>query len=359
MNSLTNVARLAQLRAHLQELENQLSAPEAAADPERLAALGREHTTLTGTVALAARLVAEESRLDQAREILASEKDSELRELAALDAEEAAVAVERLNEEMQFALLPPDPLAGRNILLEIRAGTGGEEAALFAADLLRMYTRYAETRSWRMELLSSTDSDLGGFREVIVKVAGADAYAALKFESGTHRVQRVPKTETQGRIHTSAATVAVLPEAEETDIEIKDADLRIDTMCASGPGGQGVNTTHSAVRIVHLPTGLIVTCQDERSQIKNKAKALTVLRTRLLEMKHEEERRARSDLRKGMVGSGDRSERIRTYSFPQNRVTDHRINLTLYNLEQFIAGDMTDLVRALQREELNQRLAEV
>jgi peptide chain release factor 1 len=285
--------------------------------------------------------------------------DPDLRDLAREDLAEAEGLLERSEARLKALLLPKDPLDEKNVILEIRAGTGGEEAALFAADLLRMYTRFAETKGWRLELMSSTESDMGGFREVIVNVSGADAYSLLKWESGTHRVQRVPATETQGRIHTSAATVAVLPEAEEADVEIRDADLRIDTMCAHGPGGQGVNTTYSAVRIVHLPTGMIITCQDERSQIKNKAKALTVLRTRLLELKREEELKARSDLRKGMVGSGDRSERIRTYNFPQNRITDHRINLTLYNLDRVIEGDLGDLLGALRREELNKRLEAV
>jgi peptide chain release factor 1 len=313
---------------------------------------------LQETITLARELADAERRVAGAREMLATEKDPELREMAEAELVEAEPRFAQLAEQFQLRLLPPDPLDGRNILLEIRAGTGGQEAALFAADLLRMYGRYAEKRGWKMEMLSSTDSDLGGFREVIVSVSGADAYSLLKWESGTHRVQRVPATETQGRIHTSAATVAVLPEAEETDIDIRDADLRIDTMCAHGPGGQGVNTTYSAVRIVHLPTGLIVTCQDERSQIKNKAKAMVVLRTRLLEIKREEEMKARSDMRKGMVGSGDRSERIRTWSFPQNRVTDHRINLTLYDLDRIIEGEMEDLLTALRREEMNRRLEE-
>jgi len=358
LNQLSVSQRLVQLQEYLQELENQLSSPEAASDPARLASLGREHIRLQETIALARELAAAERRVEEARELLATEKDPEIRSLAELDLSEGEPKLAQLEEAFQLRLLPPDPLDGRNILLEIRAGTGGQEAALFAADLLRMYGRYAEKKGWRLEMLSSTESDLGGFREVIVGVSGPDAYSLLKWESGTHRVQRVPATETQGRIHTSAATVAVLPEAEETDIEIRDQDLRIDTMCAHGPGGQSVNTTYSAVRIVHLPTGLIVTCQDERSQIKNRAKAMTVLRTRLLEMKREEEMKARSDMRKGMVGSGDRSERIRTWNFPQNRVTDHRINLTLYDLDRIIEGELEGLLVALRREEMNRRLAE-
>lgn len=347
------------LERHLGELENQLGSPENQGDTRRMAELGREHSRLVETIALARRLVDAESALQQARDLLRTEKDPEMRALAEAELEETTPLVEELTREFQVMLLPPDPLDGRNLLLEIRAGTGGEEAALFAFDLLRMYTRFAEMKGWKLELLSQTESDMGGYREVIVSVSGSDAYSLLKHESGTHRVQRIPTTETQGRIHTSAATVAVLPEAEETDIEIRESDIRIDTMCASGPGGQGVNTTYSAVRLVHLPTNLIVTCQDERSQIKNKAKAMKVLRTRLLERKMDEENKARSSLRKGMVGSGDRSQRIRTYNFPQNRITDHRINLTLYDLENVIEGNLGDLVGALRNHELNTRIEEL
>jgi peptide chain release factor 1 len=357
--TVTARERLAALERHLGEVENQLGSPAIQGDARRTRELGREHSRLTETIRVARALVAAEERVAQAQELLATEKDPELRALAEAELAEAGPQVESLGRQLQVLLLPPDPLDGRNILLEIRAGTGGEEAALFAADLMRMYLRFGESQGWRMEIMSSTESERGGFREVILGVAGPTAYSLLKHESGTHRVQRVPETETQGRIHTSAATVAVLPEAEEADVEIRDADLRIDTMCASGPGGQGVNTTYSAVRIVHLPTGMIVTCQDERSQTKNKAKALTVLRTRLLEMRMNEEAQARSDLRKGMVGSGDRSQRIRTYNFPQNRLTDHRINLTLYDLDNIIEGHLGPLLEALRREELNRRLEEL
>ncbi|MCC5877867.1 MAG: peptide chain release factor 1 [Candidatus Sumerlaeia bacterium] len=351
--------QLASMEAHLGELENQLGSPDIQRDSRRTAELGREHSRLVESITVARRLVEAEDALSEAREMLRTEKDPGMRELAEAEIEEYTPRIEELTREFQVMLLPPDPLDGRNLLLEIRAGTGGEEAALFAADLLRMYTRFAEEKGWKTELLSQTESDMGGFREVIISVVGADAYSLLKHESGTHRVQRIPATETQGRIHTSAATVAVLPEAGETDVEIKESDIRIDTMCASGPGGQGVNTTYSAVRLLHLPTNMIVTCQDERSQIKNKAKAMKVLRTRLLERKMEEENRARSDLRKGMVGSGDRSQRIRTYNFPQNRITDHRINLTLYDLENVIAGQLGSLVDALRNHELNSRIEEL
>jgi peptide chain release factor 1 len=357
--NLTTAERLAHLREHRAEVENQLSSPEVAGDQKRMRELARDHQRLEETIAAAKELADAEKRRDDAREMLRSEKDEEMRELAEMELEESESVIPSLTEKLQMLLLPPDPLDERDLLLEIRAGTGGEEAALFAGDLLRMYMRYAERQGWRIEMLSSTESERGGFREVIVSVQGEGVYSVLKHESGAHRVQRVPVTETQGRIHTSAATVAVLPEAEETDVDIRDSDIRVDTMCASGPGGQGVNTTYSAVRLLHIPTGIIVTCQDERSQIKNKAKAMKVLRTRLLDMQIEKDMAARSELRKGMVGSGDRSERIRTYNFPQNRVTDHRINLTLYNLDRVIEGELDDLFGALRAAELQKRMDEL
>ncbi len=358
-SKITTGQRVEQLTEHLREIENQLNSPETASDQKRMATLGKDHTRLQETLVVAKSLLDLENRVKEAEEILKSEKDSEMRDLAEMELEEAGPLVEEKSRELLIRLLPPDPLDERNLLLEIRAGTGGDEAALFAGDLLRMYTRFAETKGWRIEMISSTESDLGGFREVIAQISGEHVYSWLKYESGTHRVQRVPATETQGRIHTSAATVAVLPEAEETDIEIKESDIRVDTMCASGPGGQGVNTTYSAVRLLHIPTGMIVTCQDERSQIKNKAKAMNVLRSRLLEQQHQEEMQKRSDMRKGMVGSGDRSGRIRTYNFPQNRVTDHRINLTLYNLDKLIEGEMEDLLQTLRNTEMDEKMKEI
>ncbi len=348
--------RVDSLREHLAELENQLNAPESATDPRRLADLGRDHQRTRETLAVADRLLHAEERVAEARDILRLEKDADLRALAEAELEDAQPLVDDLSRELQLLLLPPDPLDERNLLLEIRAGTGGDEAGLFAGDLLRMYTRYAELRGWKVELLSTTESALGGYREVIAMISGERVYSWLKWEGGAHRVQRVPVTETQGRIHTSAATVAVLPEAGETDVDLREADIRVDTMCASGPGGQGVNTTYSAVRLLHIPTGIIVTCQDERSQLRNKEKALRVLRSRLLEAEIEKDLKARGDLRKSMVGSGDRSERIRTYNFPQNRITDHRINLTLYNLESVIEGNLEELLTALRKTELEKKL---
>ncbi|MCE9519918.1 MAG: peptide chain release factor 1 [Verrucomicrobia bacterium] len=282
-------------------------------------------------------------------------------ELAALANEELPALHKRLEEleaSVQLAILPADPLEGRDVIMEIRAGTGGDEAALFAGDLFRMYTRYAEARGWKTEMLESSPSDTGGFREIVFKVSGADVFSTLKYESGVHRVQRVPVTEAQGRIHTSAATVAALPEAEEVDLELNMDEIRIEVCRASGHGGQGVNTTDSAVQVMHMPTGMIVRCQDGRSQLKNKEKALTILRSRMLVKKQQEEAEKYSAHRKSLIGSGGREEKIRTYNFPQNRITDHRIEVTLYNLDQFIEGRLQDLVDKLKASEIHDRLAE-
>ena len=353
---LDSQRRLQDLEGRLAAVEGQLADPRAASDQRRMAELGREHADLEETAAIARRLVAAERRLADAREMLRTERDAELREMAEAEAKESEAAIARLGEELELRLIPRDPLDDRNIVLEIRAGTGGEEAGLFAADLLRMYARFVEKRGWSMEMMSSTEGEMGGFREVIVEIRGAGAYSVLKHEGGVHRVQRVPATEAQGRIHTSAATVAVLPEAEEADVEIRGEDLRVDTFCSSGAGGQHVNRTESAVRITHLPTGLVVSCQDERSQHKNRAKAMAVLRARLLERQVTESAAARSSERKLMVKSGDRSERIRTYNFPQNRLTDHRINLTLYSLDRVMEGELDDLLGALRKAEMQERL---
>ena len=277
-------------------------------------------------------------------------------EMARMEIPELEEETEKLLNEIQLLMLPKDPLDDKNIIVEIRAGTGGDEAALFAYDLFRMYHRYFETQNWRSELLSTNETGLNGFKEVIFSVTGDRVYSRMKFEAGTHRVQRVPATETQGRIHTSAATVAVLPEAEEVDIAIRNEDLRIDVFRSGGPGGQSVNTTDSAVRITHIPTGLVVQCQDEKSQLKNKTKAMKVLRSRLLEQEMSKQAEVQAASRKDMVGSGDRSGRIRTYNFPQNRITDHRINLTLYNLDRIMEGDLDPLINPLIMQEQTDKL---
>ena len=284
--------------------------------------------------------------MDSLKKILDGE-DKELRDLAEEETAELSVRIENIKKQLTLLMLPSDPRDHRNVLLEIRAGTGGEEAGIFCGDLLRMYSRYAERQGWKIEILNANESAKGGYKEVVVQIQGKKVFSRLKFESGAHRVQRIPATESQGRVHTSACTVAVLPEAEEVDVEINPADLRIDTYRASGSGGQHVNRTDSAVRITHIPTGIVSECQDERSQHKNKDKALTMLRSRILNKKQEEHDKERSENRKSQVGSGDRSERIRTYNYPQGRVTDHRVNLTLYKLEEFMEGDIDEILDAL------------
>lgn len=296
--------------------------------------------------------------LEDAEELIRS-GDGDIRELAQEELDELKKRRPLIEEELKIMLLPRDPRDERNVIVEIRAGTGGEEAALFGASLFRMYSKYAESKRWKIEVIDSNPTGLGGLKEVIANITGKGAYSKLKYESGVHRVQRVPVTEASGRIHTSAATVAVLPEAEEIDIKVEEKDLRIDTFCASGPGGQGVNTTYSAVRITHVPTGMVVQCQDERSQIKNRDKAMKVLRSRLLELEIEKKEKERAADRKTQVGTGDRSERIRTYNYPQNRVTDHRIGFTLHKLEQVLEGNLDELIDALNTHYQAERLKEL
>ena len=345
------------LAMRLGELDATLADPTIAADMKRFRDLTREHAEVAGVVERFRRFQQRERDLEGAREMLA---DPELAEMAQEEVAAAQADVERLNLDLQTSLLPRDPDDTRNAFLEIRAGTGGDESALFAADLARMYLRYAERRGWRTELLSENVSDLGGYKEVVVRIEGDSVYGRLKFESGGHRVQRVPATETQGRIHTSACTVAVLPEPDEAEeIQLNPAELRIDTFRASGAGGQHVNKTDSAIRITHLPTGIVAECQDDRSQHRNKAKAMAVLAARLREKERSERAAKEAATRKGLIGSGDRSDRIRTYNFPQNRVTDHRINLTLHKLDFIIAGELGDLVAALKEYDKRQRLGEV
>jgi peptide chain release factor 1 len=340
-------ARLRQALQRAEEVERLLADPAVARDPAQLQSLGREHTRLAPVVRLAQRLVRLESELEQARE-LADEADPELVALVRADLTRLPPEIATLSEELHALLLPRDPHDDRDAIMEIRAGTGGDEAALFAADLYRMYQRYSERHGLRWEPMSLSDGTLGGIKEAIVAVRGPEAFGLLRRESGVHRVQRVPATETQGRIHTSAATVAVLPEAEEVDIKIDPSDLKIDVFRSSGPGGQSVNTTDSAVRITHLPTGVVVSQQDQKSQLQNKLKAMEVLRARLLDRMIAEQEAARSRDRRAMVGTGDRSAKIRTYNFPQSRVTDHRINLSVHNLADVVDGYLDDLVAALR-----------
>jgi peptide chain release factor 1 len=352
------------LRPHIErfarrfaELEAQLSDPRVFDNPAKAQELTREYARLKELVAAGNAYLQCVASLEENRKLLANEPaDSELAHLAQEEVARLEAEEQRLALEVQAGLVPPDPTDSRNTIIEIRAGAGGAESALFAADLYRMFTRYAENHRWKVEAMDSNPSDLGGFKEVIFGVTGQNVFRRLKFESGVHRVQRVPATEAQGRIHTSTATVAVLPEAEEVDIEIKPDDLQVEVCRAGGHGGQGVNTTDSAVRIVHKPTGLEVRCQDERSQQKNKAKALKVLRSRLLERKIADEKAKYDAQRSQQVGTGERSEKIRTYNFPQNRVTDHRIDLTLYNLASVIEGDLDPIIEPLLAHDLNERL---
>jgi peptide chain release factor 1 len=338
--------RLAEVERRYEELERLVADPDVIANRREFAKLTKERAGLEETVACW------RERQHVAREVeehkgLLHEKDQDLRELARGELPALEARLEELDATLKRLLVPKDPNDERNTVLEIRAGTGGDEASLFAAELFRMYSRYSEQRSWRVEVLSSSPTGLGGFKEVIALIQGKGVYSRLKFEGGVHRVQRVPVTETQGRIHTSAVTVAVLPEAEDVEVDLADKDLRVDVYRSSGPGGQSVNTTDSAVRVTHLPTGLVVTCQDEKSQHKNKAKALKILRARLLERARQEQQSEIAASRRAMVGSGDRSEKIRTYNFPQSRVTDHRVNLTLHQLDRVLDGDLDPIVDVL------------
>lgn len=338
--------RLEEVERRYLEVERRLADPEQMADREALVRAARERAELEPIVRAYREWKEVSSEIEEHR-ALAEGSDPELRALAREELPELKRRAEELRKQLEVLLIPKDPNDNRNVLLEIRAGTGGDEASLFAADLLRMYSRYAERQGWKVQLLSGSPTPLGGFKEAIALIEGTGAYSRLKYEAGVHRVQRVPVTEASGRIHTSAATVAVLPEAEDVEVEIDERDLRIDVFRSSGPGGQSVNTTDSAVRITHLPTGLVVTCQDEKSQHKNKARALKILRARLLDRARREQQEREAAIRRSMVGSGDRSERIRTYNFPQNRVTDHRIQLTTHNLDRVIEGELDPIIDAL------------
>jgi len=340
--------KLNEIEERFDELTHQLSDPEVASNPDKYQKIAKQRSDLEELVATWRAHKEVQQQIDDNNAIVAAEDDEELRSMAREEIPELETELEALSQKLKVLLLPKDPNDEKNILLEIRAGTGGEEAALFAADLFRMYSRYAEAKKWKVEILEHSETGIGGIKELIALIAGDKVYSHLKYESGVHRVQRVPKTEASGRIHTSACTVAVLPEAEDVDVQIDEKDLRIDVYRASGPGGQGVNTTDSAVRITHLPTGLVVACQDERSQHKNKARAMKILKSRLLDHIQQQQDAERSAERRSQVKSGDRSEKIRTYNFPQSRMTDHRIGLTKHNLDAILDGDLEDTIVALR-----------
>jgi peptide chain release factor 1 len=343
--------------ARAAEVERLLSNPDTFGDSTKVAELGREHRRLQPVVELSAQLTRLENELAEARELVSID-DPEMAAEAAREVTRLETQIADVEARLKPALLPHDPLDDRNAIVEIRAGTGGDEAALFAADLFRMYTRYIERHGWKRENISHSDGTLGGVKEAVFKVSGAGAFGALRWESGVHRVQRVPATETQGRIHTSAATVAVLPEAEEVDVKIEDKDIRIDVFRSSGPGGQSVNTTDSAVRITHMPSGLVVSQQDQKSQLQNKLKAMEVLRARLLDLRVAEQEAARSKMRKSQVGTGDRSAKIRTYNYPQSRITDHRIGFTTHDLSGVMDGDIEPIIDALKLADVEEQLGE-
>jgi peptide chain release factor 1 len=349
--------RLNSLLKRYEELNLLIQDPQLVKDQNRYRETMKEHSRLSEIAGIQANIEGLEKQVGEAKTLIQDEKDQEMRELAKEELKELETRLNDNRDRLKFLLIPKDPLDEKNIIMEIRAGTGGEEAALFASDLYRMYSRFAETKGWKFEVMNSNDTELGGIKEIVFSITGNNVYENMRYESGVHRVQRVPATEASGRIHTSAVTVAVLPEADETEIDIKQEDLRIDVMRAGGPGGQCVNTTDSAVRITHIPTGVTVHCQDEKSQIKNKAKAMRILRARIYEMEEAKAAAQRAEARKTQVGSGDRSQRIRTYNFPQNRLTDHRINLTLYKLDLIMQGDTAELFDALKlsaREEMLQ-----
>ncbi len=362
MSVLTLSEKLDQLDVRYQQMTRELSTPEIVSDSARFQKLAKQHSDLEEIVNKHREFKQIEKDLAGTRQMIVESEDAEMRHMAQEEERQLTTRKEQIERELKLLLIPKDPNDEKNVILEIRAGTGGDEAGIFAGDLFRMYSRYAESQRWKVEVLESSPASMGGVKEIVAAIQGNKVYSKLKYESGVHRVQRVPATETQGRIHTSAATVAVLPEADEIDIKIEAKDLRIDTFCSSGPGGQSVNTTYSAVRITHLPSGLVVSQQDEKSQIKNRAKAMRVLRSRLYEMELEKQQAAILAERRGQIKTGDRSEKIRTYNYPQNRVTDHRIGLTIHQLTEVMDGKLAPLVDGLvghyEAERLKQELAE-
>ncbi len=350
--------KLEAIKVRWEAVERELSSPDVMSDMKRFAQLNKEYKDLTKIVdeyKIYRNLV---SNIEANKQILAAEKDEEMREMAKMDLDELLVAKEEKEEEIRVMLIPKDPEDAKNAILEIRGGTGGDEAALFAGDLYRMYMRFCERKGWKIQVMDVTEGSAGGYKEVVLEITGEDAYGQLKYESGVHRVQRVPDTETQGRVHTSAASVVVLPEADEFDVEVSMNDIRKDLFCSSGPGGQSVNTTYSAVRLTHIPTGIVAQCQDEKSQLKNFDKALSVLRSRIYEMELAKKNEEMSKKRKTMVATGDRSAKIRTYNYPQGRVTEHRIGLTIYNLPEVMNGSIQDVIDALQLAENAEKMKE-
>ncbi len=358
MAGSTLVSKLDGLVNRFEEVGTLIADPAVIADMKRFVKLNKEYRDLEKIMEARKEYIRLQQGMDEAKELIDSEQDPEMREMAREELEQCASRIPALEEEIKLLLVPADPQDDKNAIVEIRGGTGGDEAALFAGDLYRMYVKYCESRGWKVELTSSTEGTSGGFKEIIFTVSGEGVYGVMKYESGVHRVQRVPQTETQGRVHTSAATVAVLPEADEFDVDIKESDIRVDIFCASGHGGQSVNTTYSAIRLVHLPTGITVQCQDEKSQLKNKAKAMAELRSRIYNIEYQKYMDEIASKRKTMVSSGDRSAKIRTYNFPQERVTDHRINYTIYNLSAFMDGDIQDCLDHLIVAENAERLKE-
>lgn len=352
------LARLGAVKDQYTEIGKRLVDPELMSDMKLYVKLSKEYKDLEPVVKAYENYKLMCENLENAREMLRTEKDEEFREMAKAEADELEVQKEKAEEEIKILLVPKDPEDSKDAILEIRAGTGGDEASLFAGDLYRMYSKYVESKGWKIELLDTNYGSAGGFKEIIFNVIGDNVYGTLKYEAGVHRVQRVPQTETQGRVHTSAATVMVLPEAEEFDVEVKDSDIRVDSYCASGPGGQSVNTTYSAIRLTHIPTGIVAQCQDQKSKLKNHEKALSVLRTRIYEMELEKKLAADQAKRKTMVSSGDRSAKIRTYNYPQGRLTDHRINLTLYSLQNVLDGDLNEVIEALRMADNVEKLKE-
>lgn len=350
--------RLEGVKIRFEEVAQQINDPAVMSDVQRFIKLNKEYKNLEPLMEAYKNYKNVLSNISSARDILNLEKDEEMREMAKLELEGLESQVVPMEEEIKLLLLPADPEDEKNAILEIRAGTGGDEASLFAGDLFRMYTKFCEQKGWKMEVTNISEGTSGGYKEIVTTVSGAGVYGILKYESGVHRVQRVPQTETQGRVHTSAATVAVLPEAEDFDVELKESDVRKDTYCSSGPGGQSVNTTYSAVRLTHIPSGIVVTCQDQKSQIKNLDKAMKELKTRLYNLEYQKYLDKISSKRKTMVSTGDRSAKIRTYNWPQGRVTDHRINLTMYNLQAIINGDIHEIIDKLQLAENAERLKE-